>query len=66
MECLTKTNIDKDKMDEIIMKIRIIHKEYPVKLSKDDVFEYKRIILLTDIKEKKEVMSILDDMETKV
>lgn len=66
MECLTKTNIDKDKMDEIIMKIKIIHKGYPVKLSKDDVFEYKRIILLTDIKEKKEVMSILDDMETKV
>lgn len=66
MECLTKTNIDKDKMDEIIMKIKIIHKDYPVKLSKDDVFEYKRIILLTDIKEKKEVMSILDDMETKV
>mgnify|MGYP001542412327 FL=1 len=64
MQCLTKTNIDKDKMDEIIMKIKIIHKDYPVKLSKDDVFEYKRIILLTDIKEKKEVMSILDDMET--
>ncbi len=66
MECLTKTNIDKDKMDEIIMKIKIIPKNYPVKLSKDEVFEYKKIILLTDIKEKKEIMSILDNMEAKV
>lgn len=66
MECLTKTNIDKDKMDEIILKIKMIHKDYPVELSKDDVFEYKGIIHLADIKEKKEVMSILDDMEAKV
>ena len=63
MEYLTKTNIDKDKMDEIIKKIKMIHKDYPVGLSKDDVFEYKRIIHLTDIKEKKQIMSILDDME---
>ena len=66
MECLTKTNVDKDKMDEIIIKIKIIPKNYPVKLSKDEVFEYKKIILLTDIKEKKEIMSILDNMEAKV
>lgn len=65
MECLTKTNIDKDKMDEILMKIKIIHKDYPVTLSKDEVFEYKRIILLTDTKEKNEIMEILDDMEDK-
>ena len=50
----------------IRMKIKMIHKDYPVELSKDDVFEYKRIIHLADIKEKKEVMSILDDMEAKV
>lgn len=65
MECLTKTNIDKDKMDEILMKIKKIHKDYPVTLSKDEVFEYKRIILLTDTKEKNEIMEILDDMEDK-
>lgn len=65
MECLTKTNIDKDKMDEILMKIKKIHKDYPVTLSKDEVFEYKRIIQLTDTKEKNEIMEILDDMEDK-
>ena len=65
MECLTKTNIDKDKMNEIIMKIRETHKNYPITLSKNEVFEYKRITLLADIKEKDEVMSILDDMEAK-
>lgn len=65
MECLTKTNIDKDKMNEIIMKIRETHKNYPITLSKNEVFEYKRITLLADIKEKDEVMSILDGMEAK-
>lgn len=47
------------------MKIKIIHKDYPATLSKDEVFEYKRIILLTDTKEKNEIMEILDDMEDK-
>ena len=40
-------------MDEIIVKIKMIHKDYPVELSKDDVFEYKRIIHLADIKRKR-------------
>lgn len=65
MECLTKTDIDQDKMDEIVMKIKLVHKDYPVVLSRSDVYEYARIVLLTKRKDCEEIIKILEGMREK-
>lgn len=65
MECLTKTDIDQDKMDEIVMKIKLVHKDYPAVLSGSDFYEYARIVLLTKRKDCEEIIKILEDMREK-
>ena len=65
MECLTKTDIDQDKMDEIIMKIKLVHRDYPAILSGSDIYEYVRIVSLTKRKDCEEIIKILEDMKEK-
>lgn len=65
MECLTKTDIDQDKMDEIVMKIKLVHKDYPAVLSGSDFYEYARIVLLTKRKDCEEIIKMLEDMREK-
>lgn len=65
MECLTKTDIDQDKMDEIVMKIKLVHKDYPAVLSGSDFYEYARIVLLTKRKDCEEIIKMLENMREK-
>lgn len=65
MECLMETDIDQDKMDEIVMKIKLVHKDYPAVLSGSDFYEYARIVLLTKRKDCEEIIKMLEDMREK-
>ena len=62
MECLAKTDMDQDKMDEIVMKIRLVRDRYPVRLSPSEVYEYTRIVMLTKRNDAMELTRMLEDM----
>lgn len=62
MECLAKTDMDQDKMDEIVMKIRLVHERYPVRLSPSEVYEYTRIVMSTKRNDAMELTRMLEDM----
>lgn len=64
MECLMKTSIDKDKLDEIILKVKTIKNNYPAtKISKDEIKEYIKIIASTGHRDSGELIEILNSMK---
>ena len=66
MECLMKTSIDRDKIDEIIMKIKIIEKDYPAtKITQNEANEYIEIIKTIEHKEKKNIIAFLNKASIK-
>ena len=61
-----KTNIDRDKIDEIIMKIKIIEKDYPAtKITQNEANEYIEIIKTVEHKEKKNIIAFLNKASIK-
>ena len=63
IECLMKTNIDNDKLDEIMLKIKTINNDFPAtKISKQEANEYIKIIASTEHKDKDEIVDILNLM----
>lgn len=64
MECLMKTSIDRDKLDEIILKINTINNNFPaIKISKQEASEYIKIIASTGHKESVDIINILNSMK---
>ena len=58
-----KTNIDNDKLDEIMLKIKTINNDFPAtKISKQEANEYIKIIASTEHKDKDEIVDILNLM----
>ncbi len=64
IECLMKTSIDRDKIDEIIMKIKIIEKNYPAtKITQNEANEYIEIIKTVEHKEKENIIAFLENIK---
>lgn len=61
IECLMKTSIYQDKIDEVIMKIKLIEKDFPgTKIPKEEAENYIEII--REIKHK-EINNIIDTLK---
>lgn len=59
-----KTSIDRDKIDEIIMKIKIIEKNYPAtKITQNEANEYIEIIKTVEHKEKENIIAFLENIK---
>lgn len=66
LECLMKTNIDRDKIDEIILKIKRIKQDFPgTTVPQNNIEEYIKIIASTGHKESGEVIEMLKSMREK-
>lgn len=66
MECLTKTSVNKDKMDEIILEIKAIDKDFPtIKILEKEAEEYIKIIASTGHKESGEIIKIITAMSSR-
>lgn len=64
MECLEKTSIDRDKMDEIAMKIKKAITDYPPSLTSADIGYYIKIAASSGSKECDKIISSLMKMQT--
>lgn len=61
MECLMKTSIDRDKIDEIILKIKRIKQDFPgTTVPQNNIEEYIKIIASTGHKDSGEVIEMLN------
>ena len=66
IECLMKTNIDRDKLGEIIMKINMIIKDYPPVLTQDEAIDYlKQLESIKKYKGADEIEQYLKNQLTK-
>lgn len=64
MECLMKTDIDRDNIDEIILKIKIIKQDFPATtIPQNNIEEYIKIIASTGHKDSGEVIEMLNSMK---
>ena len=64
MECLMKTSIDRDNIDEIILKINTIKQDFPgTKIPESDIKEYIKIISSTGHKDSVDIIEMLESMK---
>lgn len=64
MECLMKTTMDRDKLGEIILKIKVIKQDYPATgISQEEIAEYVKIIASTGHKDSGDIIEILNSMK---
>lgn len=64
IECLMKTSIDRDKLDEFLLKIRAMKRDYPAtKISKEEIEEYVKIIASTGHKNSGDIIEMLNSMK---
>lgn len=64
IECLMKTSIDRDKLDEILLKINVITQDYPAtRISQEEIAEYVKIIASTGHKDTVDIIEKLNLMK---
>ena len=64
IECLMKTSIDRDKLDEILLKIKVITQDYPaIRISQEEIAEYVKIIASTGHEDTVDIIEKLNLMK---
>ncbi|WP_278932565.1 hypothetical protein [Parabacteroides johnsonii] len=64
IECLMQTSIDRDKIDEIILKIKKIKQDFPrTMIPQNNIEEYIKIIASTGHKDSREIIEMLKSMK---